>query len=209
MLLNIVNNGTSEAVGVQTYNSLADGLSNYNAGDNGIRTAVEILSQISSAFGYVYPLLDEFYYIDPFSMTPTQAKEEKKKYKEDLGFVSRTLKYGTSLLKPLEEKKTLPTIIQSEIALTGSIESSSTNSTASFVIDNPGTSSSSNATEFGVSNHPSYPFYNEVLGRFALLQTPEIKSGGTIYEVGLQVLLTENINLMKELWNMFIILLLM
>jgi hypothetical protein len=180
MLLNIINNGITEAVGVQTYNSLADGLSNYNAGDNGIRTSVEILTQIANAFGYITPTLASH---APFTSDATKAAEQKQ-YKEDLDFMSRTLKYGTSLLKKLEEKKTLPTIIQSEIALTGGVTSSSTNTTASFVIDNPGTSSSSNTLEFGVSNHPSYPFYNEVLGRVALLKTPEIKSSGTIYKNG-------------------------
>ena len=100
MLFGIANNGTSEAVGVETYSSIAKSVASYNEGDGGISTSVEILSQFSGAFAYVYPQLANFY--PKTNLSAADGAKAKKQYKEDLGFISRTIKYGTSLLKSAE-----------------------------------------------------------------------------------------------------------
>ncbi|TAF76662.1 MAG: T9SS C-terminal target domain-containing protein [Bacteroidetes bacterium] len=88
-----------------------------------------------------------------------------------LGFISNM--FSSSIKKSVDEPAR-PMALHAELALTGTITTeTSTNANIQFV--NPGSLESKTAPEFNNQNGYSYPVYNEVLGTFALLQTPKVK----------------------------------
>jgi hypothetical protein len=84
--------------------------------------------------------------------------------------------FFASLIPEGESAAPTASVIQGEMALKGSLNMNALNPEAFIRFTLPGTPSVPNAPEFYTANNPipNYPKYNEVLGPFALLQTPSI-----------------------------------
>lgn len=105
-------------------------------------------------------------------------KDDNKK--NMLKLIGASSKYASSIVNGLktedEEKKALPSIMDGEIALVGKVTSSTKINNAHVTIQTPGTGEANSMEELGHSTKfPAYPFYNEVLGQFAMLTTPTLE----------------------------------
>jgi len=70
-----------------------------------------------------------------------------------------------------------PSVVQAEMALAGTITDNTPVDDATFYFANPGSSESTTAPEDQVTDGtPLYPVYNEILGTFALLNTPVVNA---------------------------------
>lgn len=98
------------------------------------------------------------------------------KWGKGLKVASSILNFVTGVVPQDDKKtKTYPSVIDAEVAMSGIIEHETKVDRAEFVIETPGVADNTNTTEFGTDVTPAYPFYNEALGRFALLNTPKMK----------------------------------
>jgi Secretion system C-terminal sorting domain len=88
------------------------------------------------------------------------------------------------------EKASNPTVITAELAATGVIQSISNANSNNILIGTPGSQSANLLPEYPTSTtggiKPMYPMYNEMVGRFAVVRTPQVmysleQTGNGIY----------------------------
>lgn len=104
------------------------------------------------------------------------------KFKKAIEPVAKFTKYTSSTLKKYAKgttKNTMPFVLEAEMALSGKVTFENSLQGTENVFSTPGTADVNNTTEYGTTSDPAYPYYNEVLGTFALLKTPKFKQYNT------------------------------
>lgn len=158
---NVENNSDFRVTaGLLTYRNMGSLLSDYNSSANStfisawLSEGFDLLAKGTGAIGGVLTKLE---------------KESTAKTLEATSVVSD---FFSALLGSKET--VMPTVIQGEMALTGQI-TNSVDQRISVPLATPGSLNSQNAPECCVGSGPYYPQYNEVLGLFAILETPKAK----------------------------------
>jgi hypothetical protein len=188
------------SVGVETFKRISDlhqqvaefktSLNNYNqSGAPYYNAFLELLSAGVSAFPVAEAALGLF------------DSDNFDDYKNEFKLIGAASKYAVSFLEPIKAptKKVLPSIMDGEIALTGKSTSTKPISGAQIFFETPGTGKHNNQEELGGTfSAPTYPFYNEVLGTFAMLTTPTVELEHMLITQGGIVDYNYNIYQLKE-----------
>ena len=182
-LMSVLKDGFDPTVGTETYKSIDAWIAAAQqapASSNSLFSPdfVSNLAGFATLFGAAVGLSETIVpLLGSLKILNAAEKAKVSKYIKGAKGIASIAKNSSTILKEFVDpasKKTFPSIIEAEMALSGSVVTTASIALASFIIDNPGTSSSNNTTEFGNYDFPSYPYYNEVLGKFALLKTPKI-----------------------------------
>jgi hypothetical protein len=173
------NNKTTDNLetGLITYQRIDDIIGAYKSQNTGISGEDEV-----TAFEILKSGLELGASFVPGGKDVTEAQKSLKEGLERAAHVSDFL---SVLVKGTGENKTWPSIIQGEMALTGTLKTESPQYGAGFRIANPGSLNSNTSPECcdGLNHRPDYPMYNEVLGTFALLKTPHVNHYVNMYSV--------------------------
>lgn len=175
-LMSVLENGVNPEIGTETYKNIEAWIDKYIAAisyssvnDQNIilEGLAELLSTLSPITGFIDVL-----------GTIKKIKTTHPKMYQGLSFMTKSSKYLSTQFKGTNtggKSGVYPQVVEMEMALSGTVEASNEIQSATFSFDNPGTSPPDNNLHYGNSLHPAYPYYNEVLGTFGLLKTPEIK----------------------------------
>ena len=183
-LVNVLENGLDPEVGIETFKSIdkwVDAAKNAQANPQTLlNNIITIMDKFGGLFSVAAGAISGFESLRKTLKLPNVDAAEWDKV-QDFGKAAKTIaginKSATSALKKFKSTSSVqiyPAVIEAELALSGTLTTTSKVERATFVIDTPGTSPSTNTNEFGTTEFPAYPFYNEILGRFALLKTPKI-----------------------------------
>jgi len=164
-LMTVLGEGENPTVGVETYKSIDGWIEkSKNTANTNIDDLVGIIGGLLPYFDLGVNLADGFNLL-------TADDTAFPKGVKAAGKITKSL--NTVLKKFTSKKSSYPSVIQGEMALSGTIEITTEDEVARFSIYNPGS-----APPLGdVANEfvgPMYPVYNEVLGRFALLKAPKV-----------------------------------
>ncbi len=155
--------------GMMTYSSITSLISDYNASAN----ASSLPQFLKDGFG----ILSKALLAGSKSVDRVPGKQDVAKGLEAAATISDFFSSAIG-----STPSSLPSVIQGEMSLVGKIKSNVTQN-FKYVIANPGSLGSDNAPECCSSN-PYYPMYNEVLGVFALLSTPQVSlTYGDTYDI--------------------------
>lgn len=104
----------------------------------------------------------------PFKLDKAALNEYDKAYKS----FSKLMDFYTASMYP---KSAGGTIVQGDIKLTGKVKYKTSVQGDGWMFAVPGSKESETYPERRLSLDPAYPVYNEILGVFALLETPEVE----------------------------------